>query len=221
MFERFCIRGHRAVTGDDKRPRQPLKRGDVRQPHRQPRAVGRGQRPLVKHQIPGKQHAGLLVENSQIRAGMPTQAQQAQIVIPKISHAGRQRLGRQHHFGAPHPVAHQPIHVLGHGVTLLLQQLAGARERANRHIVEGLIAQYMIGMMMGQQHLDHRFVGGRGNGFAHRFAVSPGRPGVDHHHAAFGDDERCVDDVAAVGLGKIVGAAFQQPGVGGDLPGLE
>ncbi|MCY1369961.1 hypothetical protein D9M69_570290 [compost metagenome] len=190
-------------------PGQASQGRDVRQPHRQPGTVGRCQRPLIKHQVPGKQHTSLLVENSQIRAGMPTQAQQAQIVIPKTFHAGCQRLSRQHHFGATHPVADHPVHILRHGIALLVQQLAGAGQGADWHVGEGLITQHMVRVMTGQQDLDHRLVGGGGNGLAHRFAVTPGRPGVDHHHTALSDDKRGVDDVAAVGLGEIIGAAFQ------------
>jgi hypothetical protein len=115
----------------------------------------------------------------------------------------------------------QSVHILGHRIALPVQQFGGAGQGADRHVGEGLIAQHMVRVVMGKQDLDHRFVGGGGNGLAHRFAVTPGRPGVDHHHTAFSDDKRGVDDVAAIGLGKIIGAAFQQPGVPGDLPGLE
>ena len=79
----------------------------------------------------------------------------------------------------------------------------------------------MVGVVVGQQQFDHRLVGGCGNGLAHRFAIAFGRPAVDHHHAAVGDDERRVDDIAAIALGEIVGAALQQPGALRDLPGRE
>ncbi|MNG18768.1 hypothetical protein D3C84_1028610 [compost metagenome] len=79
----------------------------------------------------------------------------------------------------------------------------------------------MVRVMVGQQHQGHRLVGDGGDGAAHGFAVGPGRPGIDHHDARIGDDETGVDDVAAIGLGEVVGAAFQQPGALGDLPGAE
>jgi hypothetical protein len=96
----------------------------------------------------------------------------------------------------------------------------GAGQGTDRHIGERLVAQHVVRVMVGQQHLDHRLsvtvaIAWR---MARRSASmarcrSPPR--------RVGDDERGIDDVAAVGLGEIVGAAFQQPGVLGDLPGLE
>ncbi|MNC23994.1 hypothetical protein D3C75_720350 [compost metagenome] len=136
-------------------------------------------------------------------------------------HTRLQHPGRQHHLGTAHPVADQAVHVLGHGLTLLAQQLAGTGQGADGHIGKGLVAQHMVGVMMGQQHFDHRLAGGGGNGLAQSLAVAFRRPAVDHHHPTVGDDERGVDDIAAVVLGEIVGAALQQPGALGDLPGLE
>ncbi|BCQ61076.1 hypothetical protein PBOI14_28260 [Pseudomonas sp. Boi14] len=179
-----------------------------------------GQRALVEHQVTGKQHPGVLVENRQISAGVPTQAQQAQAMPAHLKHPGLKHLGRQHHLGAAHPVADHAVHVLGHGLALLAQQIAGAGQGADGHVAKGLVAQHMVGVMVGQQQLDHRLVGGGGNRPAQGFAVAFRRPAVDHHHPAVGDDEPAIDDVAAIGLGEVVGATFQQPGARGDLPGL-
>ena len=79
----------------------------------------------------------------------------------------------------------------------------------------------MIGVMMGQQHLNHRLIGGGGNRLAQGFAIASRGPRVDHHHPAVGDDEARIDDIATVGLTEIIGAAFQQPGAFGDLPRLQ
>ena len=202
-------------------PGQRLQGVQVLQPHLQPRAVGRGQCALVEHQVAGEQHTGAFIQNRQVGTGVPAQRQQPQAVPTHLVNTWLQHAGRQHHLGTAHPVANQAVHVLGHGLPLLAQQLAGTGQGADGHIGKGLVAQHMVGVMMGQQHFDYRLVGGGGNGLAQGFAVAFRRPAVDHHHPAVGDDERGVDDIAAVILGEIVGAALQQPGAFGDLPGLE
>ena len=160
-------------------------------------------------------------EDRQVRPGVPGQCQQTQRMVADLQRTGNQHLVWQYHFGATHPVTDQPVHVLGHGIALLAQQIRGPRQRADGDVAEGLVAQDMVGVMMGQQHLDYRLIGDRGNRLAQGLPVAPGRAAVDDHHAGLGDNKSGVDDVAAVGLGKIVRAAFQQPGAFGDLPGLE
>ena len=152
---------------------------------------------------------------------MAGEREQAQVVAADAQHTGFQHLGGQHHLGTAHPVADHAVEVFRHAVALLVQQPRGLGQGADGHVLEGLVAQRMVGVMVGNQHLDHRLGGDAGDGLAHGFAVAPRRPGVDHHHASLGDNEGGVDDIAAIGLGKIVGAAFEQPGVVGDQPGLE
>ena len=179
------------------------------------------QRALVEQDVAGEQHTTVLIEYRQIGAGMPAQGEQTQPVAADFQRAGLQRLVRQHDFGATHPVADQPVHVFRHRISLLAQQLGGAGQRGDGDVGECLVAEHMVRMVMGEQHLDHRTVGDARNGLAHGLAVAFRRPAVDHHHARLGDDEAGVDDVAAVALLEVVGRAFQQPDILGDLFGLQ
>ncbi|MNR20002.1 hypothetical protein D3C85_1368210 [compost metagenome] len=79
----------------------------------------------------------------------------------------------------------------------------------------------MVRVMVGEQHQYHRLLGDAGDCPAHRLAIGLRGAAVDHHHAGARDDEGGVDDIAAIGVVEIVGAALQQPGALGDLPGLE
>ena len=79
----------------------------------------------------------------------------------------------------------------------------------------------MIGMMVSQQHAQHRLAGGFLDALAQRLAVATRRAGVDHHHTVRGIDETDVDDIAAVFRREIICAAFQQPDTVSDLPGLQ
>ena len=161
------------------------------------------------------------LENRQISAGVPTQAQQAQAMPAHLKKAGLQFLGRQHHLGAAHPVADQAVHVLRHGLALLVEQAAGAGQGGYRHVGEGLVAEGVVGVVVGQQQLQHGLVGDPSNGLAHGFAVAFRGAAVDHHYALLCDDKPGIDDIAAIALGEVVGAALQQPDAVGDLPGLQ
>ena len=215
------IAGQRAMAGHDLLPGQLLQLVEIRQPGGQARRARRGQGTLVKHQITGKQHATLHIENRQISPGVAAQGQQLQRPPAYLKHARLKCFSGQQHFGAAHPVTHQAVHVFRHGIALLCQQRGGAGQGGNRHIAEGLIAQHMVGMMMGQHDLEQRLVSDAGNRLAHRLAVATRRAAVDHHNAFIGDDKPGVDDIAAVGLGEVVRAAFKQPHTIGNLPGLQ
>ncbi|MNY73525.1 hypothetical protein D3C86_2123360 [compost metagenome] len=82
---------------------------------------------------------------------MAAQAEQAQAVATYFARAGCQGFGRQQHLGAAHPVAHQAVHVFRHGLALLCQQRAGAGQGGDGHVGEGLVAQHMVRMVVGQE----------------------------------------------------------------------
>ena len=79
----------------------------------------------------------------------------------------------------------------------------------------------MIGVMVSQQHAQHRFAGGFLDALAQSLAVATRRTGVDHHHTVCGFDKADVDDIAAVFRREIIGTALQQPDTLGDLSGLQ
>ena len=106
-------------------------------------------------------------------------------------------------------------------LALLIQQAASAGQGSDRHIGEGLVAEGVVGVVVGQQQLQHGLVGDPSNGLAHGFAVAFRGAAVDHHYALLCDDKPGIDDIAAIALGEVVGAALQQPDAVGDLPGLQ
>ncbi len=175
----------------------------------------------MEEDVAGEQHAAAFIEHRQVGPGVSQQLQQMQPAIADFQHAGLQRFVRQHHLGAAHPVADHPVHVLGHGIALLAQQFGGAGERGDGHAGEGLVAQHMVGMMMGEQHLDDGAIGNFGDGGTHGLAVASGGTAVDHHDTVRGHDEAGIDDVAAVERVEVVRRAFQQPDIFGDLAWLQ
>ena len=214
----FChrarIRAHRAVAGHQ-RSRAARRSAQALQPGAHLR-MRRGRDALREHQPPANTTPLLsLVHHSTTgRCRWLRYSRRLHVARADVQRPERHGAGGQHRLRAAHPVA-----AMGGRGCLRRFYLARHAGRASdrwsgrRHVGEGLVAEEIVGMQVEVDDLHHRLVRGLGDQRAQLLAVAPGRPGVDHQHAAAGGDEAGVDDVAAVGRREVgVGASTTTPG---------
>ena len=126
---------------------------------------------VVEDEVAGKEHAGGVVEHSQVASGVAVEGEQLEAVAADLDDAGYERFGRHRHFGVAHGVADQAVHVFVEGFAFGPDVGDGARQRAEGLGGEGLIAEEVVGVVVSDPHLDDRLVGGTGDGGDGLFAV--------------------------------------------------
>ena len=169
--------------------------------------VRRGRGAAVEDQVAGEQNAAFFVVDRQIGAGVAVQRDQAQAAAGDVERPGAQAARRHDNLGAAHPVAAQAEQVLGKGVAVGGDALRGGGQGGERQVGKSLVAEEMVGVMVGVDGEDGRQRRDGGNRLAHLAAVAQRGPGIDDDDTGRPDDESGIDDIAAVDRIEILGPA--------------